>query len=99
MSSEFKVGEVAVFWEPGDPVHGHDALVTDGLRVRAARVPCATHGHHIHVAAGYRVKIDGKEWSVLPHQLRKKPKSDDSRDIGSWDDVPFFNPTKSKAIH
>lgn len=94
--SEFKIGEVAIYWRIGSPQHGVEVKICGPLEDRSHTVDRLTglkgkFGHLVDL------KIYGKRWFINPKFLRKKPPPSREIDqLAQWSDC-LFQPSKERT--
>jgi hypothetical protein len=89
MSENFSIGEIAIYWNPGNQQHGNEVQVAAGLEERNCRnlTPALPDG----IYGCYLIREPGSWflYAVLPEQLRKKKPPALDREcyrVTSWND-------------
>lgn len=88
----FAVGEIAIFWVPGDEDHGKQCVIASPLEFTRIRGADGV----IRKRWNYTVEMQQESFDPLwplvaaePHELRKLPGNREDHAIVRWADVPW----------
>lgn len=93
--NKFEIGEVAIYWRPGDVFHAQECEITSGLTKMYywdSNSPGVIRGLDFLYYIRFCSDLTNHQYAALPSQLRKKPKRRECDKLVSWEDVKYWRP-------